>query len=52
MSESDSAPADETDALLSRLQLIEDQPLDERAASFAAVYSQLQSALEGGDGNR
>jgi hypothetical protein len=41
--------ATETDALLSRLRLIEDQPLDQRAAAFAQIHDELQSALEGGD---
>jgi hypothetical protein len=36
-------------ALLSRLRLIEDQPLDARAASFAQVHDQLRARLEGGD---
>lgn len=39
----------ETDALLSRLRLIEDQPLDQRATAFAQIHDGLQSALEGGD---
>jgi hypothetical protein len=39
----------ETDALLSRLRLIEDQPLDARAAAFTQVHDELRSALEGGD---
>ena len=38
-----------TDALLSRLRLIEDQPLDARAAAFTQVHDELRSALEGGD---
>jgi hypothetical protein len=38
-----------TDALLSRLRVIEDQPLDRRASSFAQIHDELQSALEGGD---
>lgn len=37
------------DALLSRLRLIEDQPLDARAASFAQVHDELRARLEGGD---
>lgn len=41
--------APETDALLSRLRVIEDQPLDRRASSFAQINDELQSALEGGD---
>ena len=38
-----------TDELVSRLLLIEDQPLDERAVAFAHVHDELQSALERGD---
>lgn len=43
---------DQNEALLSRLSLIEDQPLDERAAAFTQVHDQLRSALEGGDSHR
>jgi len=39
----------ETDSLLSRLRLIEDQPLDARAAAFVQVHDELQSRLEGSD---
>jgi hypothetical protein len=46
-----SQPQDETDALLSRLRLIEDQPLEQRAAAFAQIHDQLQHNLEGGDSN-
>ena len=42
----------ESDALLSRLRLIEDQPLDQRAAAFAQVHDQLQATLEGGNPTR
>jgi hypothetical protein len=42
----------ESDALLSRLRLIEDQPLDTRADAYAHVHEQLQSELEGGDTHR
>jgi len=53
VSMSDFIPSDdETDALLSRVLLIEDQPLDERAASFAAVHDQLQAVLERGDSHQ
>jgi hypothetical protein len=45
----DGAEAPEADALLSRLRLIEDQPLDQRSVAFAQIYEGLQSALEGGD---
>ncbi len=39
----------EADALLSRLRVIEDQPLEDRAAAFAQVHDELQARLEGGD---
>jgi len=45
----DAEHSDETDALLSRLRLIEDQPLDARAAAFTQVHDELRAALEGGD---
>ena len=41
----------DTSALLSRLRLIEDQPLESRAAAFAQVYDELQARLESGDAN-
>ncbi len=44
-----SADATETDALLSRLRVIEDQPLDSRAQAFSQLYDELQARLEGGD---
>lgn len=40
------------DGLLPRLRVIEDQPLQERAASYAALHDRLSAALEGGDGLR
>lgn len=40
----------DTDGLLSRIRLIEDQPLDQRAVAFAQLHEQLQAALEGSDG--
>ena len=44
MSDATSQPdSGDTSALLSRLRLIEDQPLESRAAAFAQVYDQLQS---------
>jgi len=43
------ATTHETDALLSRLLVIEDQPLDARAEAYAHVHEQLQAELEGGD---
>jgi len=42
----------ESDALLSRLLVIEDQPLDARAEAYSHVHEQLQSELEGGDTHR
>lgn len=47
-----SAEAGADDALLSRLNLIEDQPLESRAAAFAQVHDELQARLEGGDAHR
>ena len=47
--ETEQTPDEETDALLSRLRLIEDQPLDARAAAFTQVHDELRAALEGGD---
>ena len=35
--------------MLDRLRLIEDQPLESRAAAFAQVHDELRSALERGD---
>ncbi len=46
---SDERAGDETDALLSRLRVIEDQPLETRAASFAQINDELQARLEIGD---
>lgn len=42
-------PRSESDALLSRLRLIEDQPLESRAAAFTQLHDELQHRLEGGD---
>ncbi|MCX7521348.1 hypothetical protein OSC27_03540 [Microbacterium sp. STN6] len=36
-------------ALLSRLPLIEEQPLDGRAEAYAQLHEELRSRLEGGD---
>jgi hypothetical protein len=45
----ENSAGDEADALLSRLRLIEDQPLDQRASAFAQIRDRLHSILEGGD---
>ncbi|MET0806596.1 MAG: hypothetical protein ABWX98_05815 [Lacisediminihabitans sp.] len=39
----------EADALLSRLRLIEDQPLETRAEAFVQIHDQLRATLEGAD---
>ena len=39
----------ETDALVDRLGVIEDQALEERAAAYLQLHDQLQHMLEGGD---
>ena len=46
---SDEGESGDTSALLSRLKLIEDQPLEQRAAAFAQVHEELQATLEGSD---
>ncbi len=43
------AETGETDALLSRLRVIEDQPLETRAEAFVQVHDRLRATLEGGD---
>lgn len=40
----------ETDALISRLRVIESQPLADRAAAFSQIHDTLQSVLGGGGG--
>lgn len=42
-------PAQGDGELLSRLRVIEDQPLEQRAVAFAQIHDKLQHALEGGD---
>ncbi|WP_445996076.1 hypothetical protein ACUWEX_09455 [Okibacterium fritillariae] len=37
------------DGLVSRLRLIEDRPLEDRAGAYAAVHEELRAVLEGGD---
>ncbi|MFT2747948.1 hypothetical protein ACMT9U_00015 [Clavibacter sp. Sh2036] len=44
------AEGDVAEELVSRLELIEGQPLGERAASFALLHDELRARLEGGDG--
>lgn len=45
---SDDASTD-MDGLVSRLQVIEDQPLDARAPAYVQLYDELRAALEGAD---
>jgi hypothetical protein len=40
---------DDGDALVSRLKVIEDQPLETRAEHLAQVYEELRATLESGD---
>jgi hypothetical protein len=39
----------ETNTLLPRLRVIEDQPLESRAAAYTQLHDELQHILEGGD---
>ena len=52
----DAAPAtrgaEEPSALLSRLRVIEDQPLESRAESLAQLHDELRAQLEAGDATR
>lgn len=52
----DQADADSSDgepsALVSRLRVIEDQPLAARAGAYAQVHEELRSRLESGDVRR
>ncbi|MEO6504520.1 MAG: hypothetical protein ABIW36_09590 [Terrimesophilobacter sp.] len=41
----------DADALISRLRVIESQPLADRAAAFSQIYDTLQSVLGGGGGD-
>lgn len=48
--EPDSGPGSEPDALISRLRVIENQPLDTRAEAFTQIYESLQAILGGAGG--
>lgn len=43
---------EDADALRSRLALIENQPLDQRAENYTHVHDALQATLEGADSPR
>lgn len=49
--EPESLPGDQPEAgeLVSRLCVIEEQPLADRAAAYGILYQDLQSRLEGAD---
>lgn len=54
MSDTDISPTpasrdDEPSALVTRLRVIEDQPLDTRAEALAQVHDELRAMLEAGD---
>ena len=49
MNDTGDATTHESDALLSRLRVIEDQPLEARAEAYSHVHEQLRAELEGGD---
>ncbi|WP_308468437.1 hypothetical protein [Rathayibacter soli] len=40
---------DQDEAMLSRLRVIEDQPLETRADAYAHLHDELRDVLEGGD---
>ena len=55
--DADAAPSaqgadDEPSALLSRLRVIEDQPLESRAEALAQLHDELRAQLEAGDAAR
>jgi hypothetical protein len=47
--ENDQPVDTEPSALMTRLRVIEDQPLVERAAALAQVHDELKAELEAGD---
>ena len=44
-----SGSSDDLDALVSRLQVIDDQPLAQRAPAYVQLHDELRAALEGAD---
>ena len=45
----ESESPEESDALVSRLRVIEERPLDQRADAYVQLYEELRRALEGAD---
>ncbi|WP_167305279.1 hypothetical protein [Rathayibacter sp. VKM Ac-2759] len=52
MTDEQETPADAIDGLVDRLEVIEDQPLQSRAASYSELQERLRVRLEGGDSRR
>jgi hypothetical protein len=50
--DADAAGTGADDALLSRLRLIEERPLDERADAYTRIHGELAEVLEGRDDQR
>jgi hypothetical protein len=48
----DAAQDTDPEEMLSRLSLIEDQPLETRAVAFAQVHDELKAVLDAGDSSR
>ena len=46
-----SAPGHD-DALVTRVTVVEGEPLADRAAGYVAIYDELRERLEGGDASR
>jgi hypothetical protein len=47
--EPEAVKPEQDDALVSRLRVIEDQPLETRADAYLRVHDELREVLEGGD---
>ncbi len=45
----DATPSEESAALIERLKVIEDQPLDARAEAFTQLHDELRAIFEAGD---
>jgi hypothetical protein len=48
----DAAQDTDPEEMLSRLSLIEDQPLETRAVAFAQLHDELKAVLDAGDSTR
>jgi hypothetical protein len=45
----DSSTASDGDGLVSRLRVIEDQPLEQRADAYGALHAELKAVLDSAD---